>query len=139
MRALMRSVDGKGRDEIKVRVGKTIRRLREKAGLTLEALATTAGLSRGFLWAVELGQKSASLETLEKLATALEIDIHDFLGPKKGAKVRNAPDAAPAGATPAWLARRLQAISDKAPPDEITRFDRIAHDYFAPYRRRAKR
>jgi DNA-binding XRE family transcriptional regulator len=48
-----------------------IRRLRQQAGLTQEALAKRAGLARPNLVRVESGRYRPSLETLERIARAL--------------------------------------------------------------------
>lgn len=56
---------------IAVRFGLVIRRCREGRGLSQEALADLAGLSRSFLSEVERGTGSPSLETMQKLADAV--------------------------------------------------------------------
>lgn len=48
-----------------------VRRLRQQAGLTQEALAKRAGLARPNLARVESGRYRPSLETLERIASAL--------------------------------------------------------------------
>ena len=47
--------------------------------LTVEALATAAGLTREYLTKVKNGKHVASLTTLEKLCTALELNPNDLL------------------------------------------------------------
>src|SRR5712691_4946044 len=62
-------------------VGKRIRRLREKQGLTLRALATKAGVPTSSINAVEQGTRTGarlSLETGKKLALALGVTL-DYL------------------------------------------------------------
>ena len=51
--------------------GKTIRRLREKSGLSQQKVAEAANLSLNFLSDVERGVKSVTLATILKLAHAL--------------------------------------------------------------------
>jgi transcriptional regulator with XRE-family HTH domain len=62
-------------------VGKRIRRLREKHGLTLRALAAKAGVPTSSINAVEQGTRAGarlSLETGKKLALALGVTL-DYL------------------------------------------------------------
>lgn len=53
------------------RFGRVIRECREQRGLSQEALAELAGLSRSFLGEIERGAAVPSIETLQKLADAL--------------------------------------------------------------------
>ena len=48
---------------------------RQKKGLSQEALALEAGLSRNAIWKIESGRVSPTIETIEKIARALEIDF----------------------------------------------------------------
>ena len=62
-------------------VGKRIRRLRQKHGLTLRALAAKAGVPTSSINAVEQGTRTGarlSLETGKKLALALGVTL-DYL------------------------------------------------------------
>ena len=62
-------------------VGKRLRRLREKQGLTLRALAAKAGVATSSINAVEQGTRAGarlSLETGKKLALALGVTL-DYL------------------------------------------------------------
>ncbi|NLU10327.1 MAG: transcriptional regulator [Tepidanaerobacter acetatoxydans] len=52
---------------------KLIRSLRQKRSMTLQDLAQQAGLSVSYLSEIELGKKQPSLETIDKLAQALNI------------------------------------------------------------------
>lgn len=56
---------------ISSRFGQVVRECREARGLSQEALADIAGLSRGYLSDVERGEVAPSLETLQKLADGL--------------------------------------------------------------------
>lgn len=55
-----------------VRFGEVIRSLRERRALSQEALSELAGLSRSYLGEIERGSSAPSLDTLQKLADALE-------------------------------------------------------------------
>lgn len=59
--------------------GGRIRELRQKAGLTLQALADAAGISVGFLSQVERNKATPSLGTLAALAAALEVQVDWFV------------------------------------------------------------
>ena len=56
-------------------VGETVRALRKAAGLTLDALAKRAGMSKGSLCSIEKGERSAGLLVLKKLAEALKVPL----------------------------------------------------------------
>lgn len=56
-------------------VGQEIRAMRRAMGMTLNDCAEAASLSIGFLSLVERGQKQPSLETLQRISTALGIEI----------------------------------------------------------------
>jgi transcriptional regulator with XRE-family HTH domain len=60
---------------IKQRFGKAIRRRRRELDLSQEQLAEQAGLHRTYISNLERGELNPSLETIEKLANALNISI----------------------------------------------------------------
>lgn len=59
-------------------VGKRIKELREKRGLTVNKLANLAGISQSYLRDVELGNKNPTVETLSYFCDALEISLKEF-------------------------------------------------------------
>lgn len=59
--------------------GLIVRRLREEAELSQEALADAAGLHRTHVSLIERGQRSARLETVEALAKALRVKPGDLM------------------------------------------------------------
>jgi transcriptional regulator with XRE-family HTH domain len=59
-------------------LGKRIRELRKARGLTLEELASEAGTGDKFLGAIERGQQSASINTIEKIARGLEVEVYEL-------------------------------------------------------------
>ena len=52
-----------------------VRRIRQGAGLTLDALAASAGVSKAMLSKIENAQTSCSLTTLGRLADALDVPV----------------------------------------------------------------
>lgn len=65
-------------------VGRTIRRLRERAGLTQDELAQRARLSRIYVQKLELGEReSPSFPALERIAQALDATLSVDLKPRR--------------------------------------------------------
>lgn len=60
------------------KIGKNIKRLREKRGLSQEELAHRAGLYRTYVGHLENARYSPSAYILYKLANILRVDISDF-------------------------------------------------------------
>ena len=59
-------------------VSERIKYFREKKGMTVNKLATTAGISQSFLREVELGKKRPTVETVSLLCGALCISLKEF-------------------------------------------------------------
>lgn len=53
-----------------------IRVARIKRGISQEGLADMAGLARSTMGIVERGEQSPSLQTITKVANALDMDLH---------------------------------------------------------------
>ena len=64
-------------------IGVHLRQLRLKRGLSLAHVAKAAGISVGFLSALERSQMSASVSTLRKLARFYQTNILDFFDPSE--------------------------------------------------------
>jgi len=60
-----------------------LREWRERHCYSLRRLADLAGVSFTTVHRIETGQLSPTIEMLTKLATALEVDIHDLLPPRR--------------------------------------------------------
>lgn len=54
--------------------GANVRRVRLKRGMTLESLATEAGLAYSYMGGIERGQRNPSLDVAERISKALECD-----------------------------------------------------------------
>lgn len=64
-------------------------RLREDAGVSRTRLATEAGVDRRFLDRIEAGKERPSLETYQRLASALGVDLSTRLYPNTGPAIRD--------------------------------------------------
>jgi len=65
-------------EELKKNIGSTLRKLRKENGFTLKNLSSKTGLSQSLISKIELGNTSASIATLLKLANALNVHIKVF-------------------------------------------------------------
>ena len=64
--------------DIKVLVGKRVKELRNKLGISQEELADIAELDRTYITSVECGRRNISIVNIEKLAIALNVTLKDF-------------------------------------------------------------
>ena len=67
---------------LRVRVGLNIQNTRYSRKLSQEALAFSAGIDRSYVSEIELAKSSVSLDILERLARALEVDPQELLAPR---------------------------------------------------------
>jgi XRE family transcriptional regulator, regulator of sulfur utilization len=63
-------------------VGRVIRQLRQRGGLSVRWLASKSGFSPSFISQVELGHVSPSIASLDKIASALGVTISEFFPEK---------------------------------------------------------
>lgn len=64
-----------------------LRRLRVKRALSQEALAVDAGVDRSYVGRIERGIENPTVETLDRLAKALDVSAAEFLSlPKSNEK-----------------------------------------------------
>lgn len=70
---------GKGQSQRQVTLGARIRDRRVALGLGQEAMALEAGLHRTYITSLERGMRNPSIETLCKVAVALETDVGDLV------------------------------------------------------------
>lgn len=64
---------------VSVRIGKNVKKIREKKGITQEKLAFEANLNRAYIGYIERGERNPSTDTLAKLAKALKVSLKDLL------------------------------------------------------------
>lgn len=60
-------------------LGQRIRELRTKSDLSQEKLAFTCDLDRTYIGSVERGERNISIINLQKIATALNVELHELL------------------------------------------------------------
>jgi transcriptional regulator with XRE-family HTH domain len=108
--------------DIKMRLGKRLRSLREAADLTQDELAHAAKISRVFLGDVERGLKAATVETLDKIASALGVEPRELLAFEDD-------DQRPPGPGDR-LGHEVALLAKGASPGEVDRFRRVARAFF---------
>jgi len=65
--------------EIKLEVGRRLRDLRMKAGLSQEELGFKSGLHRNYIGGIERGERNVAVVNIAKLAKALSVRPRDML------------------------------------------------------------
>jgi len=63
---------------ITISFGNRVRELRKSRGLSQESLADLAELDRSYIGGVERGDRNISLNNIQKLSTALKLDIAEL-------------------------------------------------------------
>src|SRR6476659_8208245 len=63
---------------VHVELGERLRAIRQLRRKTLKEVAGAAGISESFLSQLERGRTNATIATLQRLATALGIDVSDL-------------------------------------------------------------
>jgi transcriptional regulator with XRE-family HTH domain len=66
-------------EDIISKYGQAIRALRQRKDISQEQLADLCGLHRTYISDVELGKRNVSLENIDKIATALDMNVSDIL------------------------------------------------------------
>jgi len=68
-------------DREKIKLGRRVRFLRLKAGLSQEELADVCGLDRTYIGGIERGERNPSLKNILKLADTFNISIIELFNP----------------------------------------------------------
>lgn len=76
-----RTGDGDTAAQLRARVASAVRGHRSRSGRSLAELATTAGIGKSTLHAIETGDANPSIETIWALARALEVPFGVLLDP----------------------------------------------------------
>lgn len=64
--------------EIRSKVGKRIREVREKVDMSQKDLAYSADLDRSYIASVESGRRNISIVNLEKIANSLGVSLSEL-------------------------------------------------------------
>ena len=64
--------------DIRILVGKRVKDLRNKLGISQEELADIAQLDRTYITSVECGRRNISIVNIEKLVKALNVSLSEF-------------------------------------------------------------
>ncbi len=67
-------------------VGRNVRRIREKQGLTQEQFAELSGFSQQYISSLEQGRRNPTIITLYELASALGASHMDLVRPSRNPK-----------------------------------------------------
>ena len=70
-------------EDVRLLVGRNVKRLRIAAGLTQAALAERMGVDRAYVSGLELGQRNPTIVTLWHIAKALEVTLKMFFDEDK--------------------------------------------------------
>lgn len=62
-------------------VGQNLRRYRVRRGLSQEAFADLLGYHRTYVGGLERGERNLSLQSLERIAEALDLDVLSLIQP----------------------------------------------------------
>lgn len=64
--------------DIRHTLGKTVRAIRRRAGLSQEELADRAGLDRTYIGGIERGERNPTVVSLKTIADALDLSLHEL-------------------------------------------------------------
>jgi transcriptional regulator with XRE-family HTH domain len=74
----------RSKSDVSVKFGNKVREERLKKGLSQEHLAHIADVHRTYIGMIERAEKNITLANIEKIAKALEIELHDLLNFNNG-------------------------------------------------------
>lgn len=72
--------------DIKQKVGLRVKELRAQKEMSQEEVANTADMERSFMTHIESGRRNISVDTLQRILTALGISFKDFFDTKEFSK-----------------------------------------------------
>lgn len=67
------------KNDINIKFGKRVIELRKTKGITQEELAYRCDIQRSYMGVIERGEKSVTLNTIEKIAAGLDISIIELM------------------------------------------------------------
>lgn len=105
-------------------IGARLRQLRADRKLTILELAAKAGVSAGIISQIERGNSNPSMKTLQRLRTALGVNLWEFLDPKSGVPNEDMPFVRRADQRPRIVASGSGLVKDLLSPrnDDNLRF-----------------
>ncbi len=65
-------------EDVRIRLGKALRKRRTGLGVSQEEFADLCGLDRTYVGGIERGERNVALVNLEKLAKALKISLSEL-------------------------------------------------------------
>ena len=77
--------------DISAAIGKRIRTFRNAQGISLEELSFKADLNAAHLGQIERGLRNPTIETLNRIATALDISFYELIGSRKSRRNNRKP------------------------------------------------
>jgi transcriptional regulator with XRE-family HTH domain len=66
-------------DDVRVRLGKRVRALREERGLSQEQLSLASGTDRTYISGIERGVRNVAVCNLERIANALRVTLSQLM------------------------------------------------------------
>jgi len=64
--------------DIRIKIGKRLRELRTKKGLSQEKFSFICELDRTYIASIEQGKRNVSVANIEKIAKALDMSVYEF-------------------------------------------------------------
>ena len=64
--------------DVKLKIGKRVKELREHINMSQKDLAYEADLDRSYIASIENGQRNVSIVNIEKIAQALQVTLKQF-------------------------------------------------------------
>ena len=67
---------------IKEKFGQKVKTMREEKGFSIEQLANVSNVDRNYISNIEKGKRNVSIEVIEKIVNAFDIDLGVFFNDK---------------------------------------------------------
>ena len=64
--------------DVRIKIGKRLRELRTKKGLSQEKFSFICELDRTYIASIEQGKRNVSIANIEKIAKALDMSVYEF-------------------------------------------------------------
>jgi len=65
-------------EDVRIRLGKALRKRRHKLGVSQEEFADMCGLDRTYMGGIERGERNVALVNIEKIARALRLSLSEL-------------------------------------------------------------